>query len=130
MQRQYSLFVESAADRSTEAEVRAISIERSADDCYKAEYMQQHLGEEFDGIVSGITDFGFYVSLPNTVEGLVHVATLPKSDWINDDGIVFREEQGTVRYRLGDTVRVLCTKTDINSGNVDFELVDGTSTTQ
>ncbi|MCC8111916.1 MAG: ribonuclease R [Ruminococcus sp.] len=130
MQRQYSLFVESAADRSTEAEVRAVSIERSADDCYKAEYMQQHLGKEFDGIVSGITDFGFYVSLPNTVEGLVHVATLPESDWINDDGIAFREEQGTVRYRLGDTVRVLCTKTDINSGNVDFELVDGTGTTQ
>ena len=67
--------------------------------------MQQHLGEIFDGIVAGVTDFGFYVALPNTVEGLVHVATLPESDWVNDDSIAFKEEQGSACYRLGDTVR-------------------------
>ena len=67
--------------RSSDTEVRAITIERNADDCYKAEYMQQHLGEIFDGIIAGVTDFGFYVALPNTVEGLVHVSTLPESDW-------------------------------------------------
>ena len=99
-------------------------IERDCDDCYKAEYMQQHLGEIFDGIVAGVTDFGFYVALPNTVEGLVHVASLPDSDWINDDSIAFREEQGDKCYRLGDTVRVQCTKIDVNSGNVDFALVE------
>ena len=87
-------------------------------------YMQQHLGAIFDGIVAGVTDFGFYVSLPNTVEGLVHVSSLPESDWINDDSIAFKEEQGSKSYRLGDTVRVQCTKIDVNSGNVDFALVE------
>ena len=76
------------------------------------------------GIVAGVTDFGFYVSLPNTVEGLVHVSSLPESDWINDDSIAFKEEQGSKSYRLGDTVRVQCTKIDVNSGNVDFALVE------
>lgn len=123
IQKQYGGFVVQASQQSSDTEVRAITMERDCDDCYKAEYMQQHLGEIFDGIVSGITDFGFYVSLPNTVEGLVHVATLPESDWINDDSIAFREEQGTTSYRLGDSVRVQCTKVDVNSGNVDFDLV-------
>lgn len=120
----YSAFVVQASQQSSDTEVRAITIERDCDDCYKAEYMQQHLGEVYDGIVAGVTDFGFYVALPNTVEGLVHVASLPESDWINDDSIAFREEQGTKCYRLGDTVRVQCTKVDINSGNVDFALVE------
>ena len=120
----YDAFVIEASMRSSDTEVRAITIERNADDCYKAEYMQQHLGEIFDGIIAGVTDFGFYVALPNTVEGLVHVSTLPESDWINDDSIAFKEEQGSACYRLGDTVRVQCTKIDVNSGNVDFALVE------
>ncbi len=124
MQERYSAFVVQASQQSSDTEVRAITIERDCDDCYKAEYMQQHLGEVYDGIVAGVTDFGFYVALPNTVEGLVHVASLPESDWINDDSIAFREEQGTKCYRLGDSVRVQCTKVDVNSGNVDFALVD------
>lgn len=124
MQKRYGTFVADAATQSSETEVQAIMIERDCDDCYKAEYMQQHLGEIFDGIVAGVTDFGFYVALPNTVEGLVHVASLPDSDWINDDSIAFREEQGDKCYRLGDTVRVQCTKIDVNSGNVDFALVE------
>ncbi len=119
----YGMFARSAADQSTNAELKAVSIERSCTSCFKAEYMSAHIGEIFEGVVSGVTDFGFYVALDNTVEGLVHVATLPESDWINDDSIAFREEQGTASYRLGDTVRVQCTKTDINSGNIDFQLV-------
>ena len=124
MHEKYDAFVIEASMRSSDTEVRAITIERNADDCYKAEYMQQHLGEIFDGIIAGVTDFGFYVALPNTVEGLVHVSTLPESDWINDDSIAFKEEQGSACYRLGDTVRVQCTKIDVNSGNVDFALVE------
>ncbi len=123
LKRKYTDFVAEASEKSSSAEITAVSIERNCADCYKAEYMASHLGEEFTGIVAGVVDFGFYVALPNTVEGLVHVASLPESDWINDEGIAYREELGTSCYRLGDTVRVQCTKVDINSGNVDFVLV-------
>lgn len=121
----YKGFVTEAANRSSDAEVRAVMLERDCEDCYKAEYMQQHLGEEFEGIVAGISDFGFYAQLPNSVEGLVHVRTLPEdSEWYNDDGISFREVNGDREFRLGAKVTVRCVKTDVSSGNVDFELAE------
>ena len=123
--KRYKGFVTEAAKRSSDAEVRAIMLERDCEDCYKAEYMQQHLGEELEGIVSGISDFGFYAQLPNSVEGMVHVRTLPEdSEWYNDDGIAFREVNGSREFRLGAPVHVRCVRTDINSGNVDFELCE------
>lgn len=121
--KRYKAFVTEAAKASSDSEVRAIMLERDCEDCYKAEYMQQHLGEEFEGIVSGISDFGFYVQLPNSVEGMVHVRTLPEDgEWYNDESISFKEAFGNREYRLGDTVKVQCVKTDVNSGNIDFEL--------
>lgn len=121
--KRYKAFVTEAAKSSSDAEVRAIMLERDCEDCYKAEYMQQHLGEEFEGIVSGISDFGFYVQLPNSIEGMVHVRTLPEDgEWYNDESISFKEAFGDGEYRLGDTVKVQCVKTDVNSGNIDFEL--------
>lgn len=119
----FDAFVQTAAQQSSDAEARAVSIEYGAEDCYKAEYMRARIGQEFLGLVSGIADFGFYVTLPNTVEGLVHVATLPEADWFNDEGIAFCEERGTESYRLGDHVRVQCTRADVNTGEIDFALV-------
>lgn len=125
VQRKYKAFAAEAAKSSSDAEIRAVMLERDCEDCYKAEYMQQHLGEEFDGIVAGISDFGFYAELPNSVEGLVHVRTLPEYDeWYNDEGIAFREVHGDRQYRLGEPVRVRCVRTDVNSGNVDFEVAE------
>lgn len=123
--KRYKGFVTEAAKRSSDAEVRAIMLERDCEDCYKAEYMQQHLGEEFEGIVAGVSDFGFYAQLPNSVEGLVHVRSLPEdAEWYNDDGISFREVNGDREFRLGAKVMVRCVKTDVSSGNVDFELAE------
>ncbi len=125
VQKRYKAFVTEAATRSSDAEVRATMLERDCEDCYKAEYMQQHLGEDFEGIVSGVSDYGFYVQLPNSVEGMVHVRTLPEDgEWFNDDSIAFSEVHGDRAYRLGENVRVRCTRTDINSGNIDFELAE------
>lgn len=121
--KRYKAFVTEAAKSSSDAEVRAIMLERDCEDCYKAEYMQQHLGEDFEGIVSGISDFGFYVQLPNSIEGMVHVRTLPEDgEWYNDENISFKEVVGDREFRLGSTVKVRCVKTDVNSGNIDFEL--------
>ncbi len=123
--RKYKGFAAEAAKSSSDAEIRATMLERDCEDCYKAEYMQQHLGEEFEGIVSGISFSGFYVELPNSVEGMVHVRTLPEDDeWYNDDNISFREVNGDREYRLGSAVKVRCVRTDVNSGNIDFELAE------
>lgn len=123
--KRYKAFVTEAAESSSNAEVRAIMLERDCENCYKAEYMQQHLGEDFEGIVSGISDFGFYVQLPDSIEGMVHVRNLPDdAEWYNDENISFREAFGDREYRLGNPVRVRCVKTDVNSGNIDFELCE------
>ena len=81
--KRYSGFVQKASQRSTETEIRAMNIERNCEDCYKAEYMQQHIGEIFKGLISSVTEYGFYVELENTVEGLVHVNSLPELSLIH-----------------------------------------------
>ena len=68
--------MEEAARQSSVCERRAQEAERESDRMKKAEYMSYHLGEEFDGIISGVTGYGLYVELSNTVEGLVHVTSL------------------------------------------------------
>ena len=89
----------------------------------KAEYMSYHLGEVFEGIISGVTGWGFYVELPNTIEGLVHVNTL------RDDYYVFDQENYELRgdmtgkiYKLGDKVRVRVEDADKMLKTVDFVL--------
>ncbi|MCB6554729.1 S1 RNA-binding domain-containing protein, partial [Desulfovibrio desulfuricans] len=67
---------EAAANQSSERERNAVDAEREVDDMKKAQYMERYVGQSFDGVVSGITKFGMFVELDNTVEGLVHVTTL------------------------------------------------------
>ncbi|MDR0424969.1 MAG: ribonuclease R, partial [Clostridiales Family XIII bacterium] len=113
-----------AAEKSSETEMGALELEREVAKMKKAEYMQSHLGEEFDAVISGVVSFGFFVGLPNTVEGLVRV------DRLRDDYYVHEPE----RYRLvgestgktwtlGDTVRVTARSADSLRREVDFELV-------
>ena len=91
----------------------------------KAEYMSYHLGEEFDGIISGVTGWGLYVELANTVEGLVHVNTL------RDDYYIFDEENYELRgeltkkvYGMGQKVRVRVEDADASLKTIDFVLVE------
>ena len=72
----YREILETVAEQSSVCERRAQEAERESDRLKKAEYMSYHLGEEYEGIISGVTAYGFYVELPNTVEGLVHVTSL------------------------------------------------------
>lgn len=79
-------------------EQRAAEAEREAVKLKKAEYMLEHVGEEYDGVISGVTGWGFYVELPNTVEGLVHIMTL-KDDYYNfDEEIIVWSESSTEEY--------------------------------
>ncbi len=119
----YSGFVSRASQHSTDMEIRAMNIERDCEDCYKAEYMQQHIGEEFMGFITSVTEFGFYAELPNTIEGLVHINTLPEGNYVYDGFFTISDEYSSASYSVGDTVKVMCSKADVNSGNIDFEII-------
>ena len=120
----YAEILDEVARQSSVCERRADEAERESDKLKKAEYMSYHLGEEFGGIISGVTGWGLYVELPNTVEGLVHVNTL------RDDYYIFDQETYELRgemtkkvYKLGDKVRVRVADADKMLKTVDFELV-------
>ncbi|MBQ7958955.1 MAG: S1 RNA-binding domain-containing protein, partial [Oscillospiraceae bacterium] len=95
---------------------------RECEDCYKAEYMTSHIGEEFDAVIVSVTDYGFYISLDNTVEGLVHIETLGNGTYDYDGFITLTECLSGKRYRVGDKIRVKCVKADVSGGKVDFSL--------
>ena len=120
----YAEILDEVARQSSVCERRADEAERESDKLKKAEYMSYHLGEEFEGIISGVTGWGLYVELPNTVEGLVNVNTL------RDDYYVFDQETYELRgemtkkvYKLGDKVRIRVADADKMLKTVDFELV-------
>ena len=112
------------AQHSSEREVAAVDAERDVLDMKMAEYMEDHIGEEYDGIINTITNFGFFVELPNLVEGLVHVQTL-KGDYFTyvPDLLAMIGKSTKKTYRLGDKVRVKCVAASKETSMVDFELV-------
>ena len=122
LNKRYSGFAVKAAETSTNAELRAVAIERECEDCYKAEYMKQHLGESFTAKISGVTEYGFYAELPNTVEGLVHIRTLPEGEYDYTEPVALTEKFSGVSYRLGDTVQVICAAVNVSDGTIDFNL--------
>ncbi len=123
LEKRYRAFAQKASEHSTAMEIKAMNIERDCENCYMAEYMQNRVGEEFDGIISSVTEFGFYVRLENTVEGLVHINTLPEGYYNYDGYFALNDEYSDRSFCAGDRVRVVCAKADVNSGNIDFELV-------
>ena len=122
-------FVTGAANRSSDREMAAAMAERDALDIKKAEYMEEHVGEEFDGVISGVTSFGIFVSLPNTVEGLVRLQD------IRDDYYRFDEknycligERSNRRLTLGDLVKIEVRSANGKTGQIDFQLTGGGET--
>lgn len=122
IKRKYNKFVVKSAAQASQTELNAMKIERSCEDCYKAEYMKQHVGESFDGIISSVAGHGIYVELPNTVEGLVRVDDLPEGEYFFDEVMSYKNMSTGQTFKIGDKVRVTCSKVDVNNGNVDFVL--------
>lgn len=111
---------------TSDTERSAIECEREVDDMKMAEYMQDHIGEEFDGMITTVTNFGMFVELPNLIEGLVRL------DDLNDDTYIFDEETFSLRgvynkrgYRLGDKVRVQVKAANKEAKTIDFIIVKG-----
>ena len=99
--------------------------ERETDRLKMAQFMSERIGEEFDGIISGVTGWGIYVELENTVEGMVPLNDMEDDfyDYEEDSLRVVGKRTGKI-YRLGDTVRVKVTRTDIQARTVDFMFVE------
>lgn len=114
------------AELSSDREIKAQETEREVDDMKMAEYMQGHIGEEYDGFISGLMNFGLFVQLDNLIEGLVHISTL-KGDYYNynADIMAIVGESHKKMYRLGDKVRVKVVGASKENKTIDFELVEG-----
>ena len=120
----YESILDEVAKQASQTERRAEEAERETVKLKKCEYMENHIGEEFEGVISGVTEWGFFVELPNTVEGLVRVTDL------TDDFYEFYEDSyelvGSVtnrRYKLGQRVKVIVDNTDKVMRTIDFKLV-------
>ncbi|EQB89421.1 ribonuclease R [Clostridium punense] len=117
-------FVDEASKQSSDTERMAVEAEREVDDLKKAEYMSEKIGEEFEGIISSVTNFGMFVELPNTIEGLVHISALGDDYYIFDEKhMALIGERTKNMYRLGDSVKVVCSKVDIAAHEVYFDIV-------
>lgn len=117
--RRYAKFMADAAVQSSQTEQTAMNTERRCEDCYKAEYMTAYIGEEFEGIVSGIIEKGIFVELPNTVEGMIRVTDLP-GVCEYDGKLEMRDTLSGKSWRIGDSIRIQVAKADVSSGDVDF----------
>ena len=113
---------ERAAQRASGREQAAAAAERDIEECYKAEYMRGFLGEGFAGVITGVTSFGIYVQLENTVEGLVRAGELSRGRLVLSKNADLADETGGKSWRVGDAVRVKLLAADVASGNIDFAL--------
>ncbi len=105
---------------SSQAEVRAVEAEREVEDLKKAEYMEQFVGEEFEGIVSGVTKFGLFVMLKNTCEGLIHVSTMDEFYQFDEVGMRLYNRDNTKVYTFGQKVRIIVDSVDRVEHKVNF----------
>ena len=118
-------FCKTAAIQSSEREVAAMTAERDIEKLYLAEYMEDHVGEDFMGTVSGVAGFGLFVALPNGVEGLLPVRALPDDFYIyNATPLELVGERTGRRYTFGMELEVVCAAANGGLGLVDFLLVD------
>lgn len=121
--KRFSAFADIASDNSTNTEIRAMTIERDCEDKYKAEYMKSKIGNKYEGIISSVTGFGVFVTLPNTCEGLVHIDTLPDGEYYFDGAVSLRNMNTGDKYSVGDRMSVEVVNVNVSAGKVDFEPV-------
>lgn len=117
--------LEQIAKHSSDKEVAAVNAERVVDDMKMAEYMESHIGEEYDGMITSVTNFGFYVELDNMIEGLVHIKTI-KGDYYNyvPDRLALIGKSTKKTYTIGDIVHVKCTNASKKTMLIDFEICE------
>lgn len=118
----YTDFAERASKQSSEREVIAMQIERKAEDCYKAEYARRHLGECYEGTISGVTQRGLFIELDNGVEGFVPASSLTPSGTSLTEGVRLTDPTSGKTWSLGDKMMITIVRADVNLGKIDFEV--------
>ena len=118
----YTDFAERASKQSSEREVIAMQIERKAEDCYKAEYARRHLGECYEGPISGVTQRGLFIELDNGVEGFVPASSLTPSGTSLTEGVRLTDPASGKTWSLGDKMMITIVRADVNLGKIDFEV--------
>ena len=118
----YTDFAIQASKQSSEREVIAVQIERKAEDCYKAEYARRHLGECYEGIISGVTQRGLFIELENGVEGFVPASSLTATGTTLTEGIRLSDPASGKTWSLGDSMMITIVRADVNLGKIDFEV--------
>ncbi len=119
----YSEILPEVAKHSSEMERRADEAERETDKLKKVEFMEQHIGEIYEGVISSITTWGVYVELPNTIEGMIHVSMLPGDYFYYDNETYEMVGQATdIRYKLGQKILVRVNATDRILRTIDFDI--------
>lgn len=115
--------VSEVSKQASEMERVAVDAERELDALKKAEFMQQHIGEVFEGIISSVTNFGLFVELPNTIEGLVHITSLYDDYYVYDERyMTLIGERVGKKYALGEKIRVLVANVNLDSREIFFEI--------
>ncbi len=119
--KKYSKYVHEISESSSSAELRAMEAEREVDDMKKAEYMKNHIGQEYSAIISSITNFGMFAELPNGIEGLIRLSDM------EDDYYIFDEQNYTLTgehfnktYKIGDEINIIVASAAPETGQIDF----------
>lgn len=121
----YEQLLPEVALKSSKMERRAEEAERETNKLKKVEYMEQHIGECFTGVISGVTQWGIYVELPNTVEGMIHASKIPGDYYYYDEQAYEMVGRDTgIRYKLGQPLRIRVVDTDRFMRTIDFAISD------
>ena len=111
------------ADHSSDRERASVDCEREVEDMKMAEYMESHIGEEFDGMISSVTSFGMFVELDNLVEGLVPLRDMPDFFVYDEERMTLTGEKSHVKYTIGERVKVKVVRASKEDKTIDFEIV-------
>ena len=121
-QDEYEDYVKEVSITASANERRADEVERDMDDLYVCRYMKKRIGEEYDGVISGVTNFGVFVELENTVEGLIRLENLPKGYYTLDEN-TFTLTSGAHKYTIGDAVKIKVAGVNSAQKRVEFLLI-------
>lgn len=111
------------ADHSSVKERSSVECEREVDDMKMAEYMEKHIGEKYEGMISGVTNFGLFVQLPNLIEGLVHISELDGFYSYKEESQMLINEDTHNMYKLGDKVEIKVIKASKEEKTIDFQII-------